>query len=383
VVHTTSVAREEQASRRSRAARWFLAALWSVLAVLGAAQVYRSRSAKKERLGLIEEPTNQRLPLPQLPSSPGDSQQEDEGRAPKRHAGKTGWRGYLALRVWPSVVLAWAIPAGLAALLILIRGQYPLKRVLVAVWAITPVATWWIRGRGREAPVGLLALWWLLLGAWLDLEFVGITITEKVIVLCWVLLPWIYFPSWAWFYKLRKLQSSPIRAGDRLSISMFFIVGIPTFAESIGGSEAAKDWVYLTLGCLTAGFWTVGLIVIGMKGPALVRELLQDLRDSGRLTVPWVRRLVPWISLYNEPSVIVAASLGIILLMDTFDKVVPDWLENSPLGGVIFAFVVLFIMMLTHILLIRPAKERMSSSQTQDGTAASTPYSGSPVSRTG
>jgi hypothetical protein len=275
-----------------------------------------------------------------------------------------GWRGYLALRVWPSVALAWAIPAGILALLIPVRGPYPLKWVLVVVWTIAPVVTWWIRGRGREASVGLVALCWFLPAARATLEMVGITVTDQVITLCLVLLPVIYFPLWAWFYKLRKVPSSPIRAGDRLSISIFCITSIPVFAESIGGPEAVKDWAYLIMGFLTAGFWTVGLIVAGKKGPALVHELLQDLKDSGRLTVPWVRRLVPWIGLYSEPSVIVAASLGVILLQITFDDVAPEWLENPPLSGVAFTFVVFSVMVITHVLLIRPAEENVSSSQT-------------------
>lgn len=155
---------------------------------------------------------------------------------------KTDWRGYLATRVWPWVVLAWASPASLSLLLVRFFGLDWLRWFLVAIWAIAPVVTWWVRGRGREPAVGFLALFWLMVGIQYAVKANGVTVADSVTELWVVLLFVTYWPLWAWFYKLRKLPSARIGAADRLGILLFLITGAPSFAASTGGPDAAKQW---------------------------------------------------------------------------------------------------------------------------------------------
>jgi hypothetical protein len=275
-------------------------------------------------------------------------------------ARKTGWRGYLAPRVWPWVVLAWAIPALLSLLLVRILGQDWLWWFLAAVWAVAPVVSWWVRGRGREPAVGFFAIVWLLGAIEAAVEINGVTVADIVTEL-WVLLLFVaYWPSWAWLYKLRKLPSVRIGEADKLGISIFLVTGAPGFAASIAGPDAVKQWGWLVVGFLVTLLWTIGLVVAGTKGPALVKELQEQVKDIRPSAVPWVR-------FYSEPSVIIAVSFGFIAFMLTFQSVVPNWL-SSWLGVMYF-----FVVVLLQRLLMRLSKKQTPSGQTRKDLPEPTP----------
>jgi hypothetical protein len=280
-------------------------------------------------------------------------------------ARKSGWRGYLATWVWPWAVVAWLIPYLLLRLvhLIPILNQDWLRWFLVAVEAIAPVVTWWVRGRGREPAVGFFALFWLLATIGGAMEVKGITIPDYILELSVLLLVVIYWPSWAWFYKLRKLPSARIGEADKLSISIFLLTGTPGIAASVGGPDAVKQWQLLVVAFFVTLFLTVGLVVLGMKGPALMQEDLKDM-------LPWA---VPWARFYAEPSVIVAVSFGAITFVFTLQSVAPPrWLV--PVLGVGY----LFVVVLLQWVLVRPSQGRTPLGQITKDSPASTPQSARP-----
>jgi hypothetical protein len=273
----------------------------------------------------------------------------------------TGWRGYLATRVWPWVVLAWAIPASLTLFLVRFLGQDWLGWPLIALLAIAPIATWWTRGRGREPAVGFFALVWLMTAIDYTVETNGITVSDITIELVGLLLFIAYWSTWAWFYKLRKLPSARIGAADKLGISIFFITGAPTFAVAIDGPDVVKQWGYLVIGLFITVFWTLGVVMAGTKGPALVQEVQDQAKDLH----PWV---VPWVRFYTEPSVIIVVTFGFIAVILTFGSLVPDWL--SPWLGIMYLLVVIFLQMI----LVRP-EIQTTSGQTPKTKPASTSQS--------
>lgn len=150
---------------------------------------------------------------------------------------RSGWRGYLATSVWPWVVLAWIVPLLLLRLRHLIPSldQDWLRWLLVAVWAIAPVATWWVRGRGREPFMGFLTLFWLLVTIFGTLEeFKDLKIRNEITGLSVQLLVIIYWSSWLWLYKLRQLPSAKIEEADKLSILIFLLTAPFGIAASWG-----------------------------------------------------------------------------------------------------------------------------------------------------
>jgi hypothetical protein len=270
---------------------------------------------------------------------------------PARNA---GWRGYFGARVWPWVVMAWLIPASLSFLLVRILDQSWLRWLLTPSWALAPVLTWWMRGRGREPFTGFLAIFWLLITVQVVIERTGITVSDQITELWTVLLFFVYWPTWAWFYKLRKLPSSRIGAADKLSISIFLIAGSPSFAAALGGPDAAKDLISLAIGLVVALFWTVGLVVAGLKGPTLMKEMEKLVVDIGSRAALWVR-------LYTDSGVLIAASFGFITVFVTFKPILPNWL--APGLGVMYVLVVILL----QALLIRPSeREDALSSVTRD-----------------
>jgi hypothetical protein len=171
---------------------------------------------------------------------------------PEHPAQKRGWRGYLAVRVWPWVALAWAIPVLLHVLLINVLDlHWLLSRLLLAASAIAPPVAWWARGRGREPWAGFLALMWL----WTTiLEFLvlgGVTVDTAAIVfyLLFIFTLITYWPLWAWFYRLRKFPSTLIGAADKLSMGIFLATGTPGIAVSLGGLNAVTLAVAFVIAC--------------------------------------------------------------------------------------------------------------------------------------
>jgi hypothetical protein len=98
----------------------------------------------------------------------------------ERQTRNAGWRGYLAARVWPLVVMAWLIPASLSFLFVRILDQGYLRWLLTPAVALAPVVTWWIRGRGREPIAGFLAIYWLLIMIQVIIERTGITVSDII-----------------------------------------------------------------------------------------------------------------------------------------------------------------------------------------------------------
>lgn len=254
-----------------------------------------------------------------------------------------GWRGYFTARVWPWVVIAWLIPASLSFLFVRILDQGWLRWLLTPAVALAPVITWWIRGRGREPAAGFLAIYWLLIMIQVIIERIGITVSDTITEFWAVLFTLIYWPAWAWLYKLRRLPSSKIGAADKFSISIFLITGSPSFAVALGGPDAVKHWIYLAIGFVIALFWTVGLVVAGLKGPTLMKEMEKLVADIGSRAALWVR-------LYTDSGVLIAVSFGFISVFVTFKSILPNWL--APGLGVIYVLIVILL----HALLIRPSE---------------------------
>jgi hypothetical protein len=259
----------------------------------------------------------------------------------RRPTAGTAWRGSLATRVWPWVTLAWALPALLSLLLLRLLGQRWLGWFLFAAWAVAPVVTWWLRGRGRAPDVGFYALAWLLILVTGWIEAIGVAVPDEVVRSAALLLIVVYWPSWAWFYKLRKLPSARIELADRFSISIFLATGPVGFATSIGGPEAAKRWDWLAVASFVTLLLTGAVVVIAAKGPAWVREQAKDARA-------WA---VPWLRVYSKPSLILEVTLGYIAVTLAFEPLSPDWL--SPWLGLIYLSAVV---LLTRLLL-RPSHQ--------------------------
>ena len=270
---------------------------------------------------------------------------------------RAGWRGFFATRLWPWMVLAGAIPALLDLLLVQVLGQHLLAWLLVPALAVGPAATWWVRGRGREPTLGFFALFWplLLVIGWTQA-------TVEVVQGSGLLLTGVYWGWRAWL-KLRKLPSAPLGAADKLTISIFLVTGLPGLGASLGGPDAVTQWAWMAVAFALVVLLTVGVVVLGVKGPALLRELAKD-------TPSWA---VSWLRVYSEPSVLVAVSLGYIAVMLTFESLAPHWL--TPWLGLIYLSAVV---VLTRLLLRPSQGETPFGGRTSTGAPASTPPIPSP-----
>jgi hypothetical protein len=97
-------------------------------------------------------------------------------------------------------------------------------------------------------------------------------------------------------FKLRKLPSTPLPLADQLSVCIFLVTAPPAFAAAMAGPDAVTQWDWLAAGLLATLLLTVGLVVLGVKGPALLQELAQD-------APPWA---LSWLRVYREPSLLCA-----------------------------------------------------------------------------
>jgi hypothetical protein len=266
---------------------------------------------------------------------------------------RPGWRGLFATRLWPWVALAGAIPPLLDLLLVDFLGQQWLAWILRPAWAVGPVATWLVRGRGREPMLGFYAL------VWLWLLVIGWTQPSAITVQGFgLLLIGTYWGLWSWFCKLRKLPSTLLALADKLSVCIFVVTGPPGLAASIAGPDAAKQWDWLAVASLVTSLLTLGVVVLGAKGPALLQELAE--------TAPaWA---LSWLRAYSEPSVLVAVALGYITVMLTFQPLAPDWLD--PWLGLVYISAVL---LLTGLLLRRSQGALPAADRTPTDDTASTP----------
>jgi RsiW-degrading membrane proteinase PrsW (M82 family) len=125
-----------------------------------------------------------------------------------------------------------------------------------------------------------------------------------------------YWGLWSWFCELRKLPSTPLALADRLSVCIFVVTGPPGLAASLAGPDAVKQWDWLAVASLVTLLLTIGVVMLGAKGPALLQELAKDAPS-------WA---VAWLRVYSEPSVLVAVALGYVTVMLTFEPLAPDWL---------------------------------------------------------
>ncbi len=263
-------------------------------------------------------------------------------------------RGFLTTRQWPCVVLAGTIPPLLDLLLVKFLGQRWLAWILLPAWAVSPLATWWVRGRGREPALGFFALVWLWLLAigWTGASATTIQGSASLLIGG-------YWGLWSWFCKLRKLPSAPLALADKLSVCIFVVTGPPSLAASIAGPEAAKQWDWLAVTSLVTLLFTIGVVVLGTKGPALLQEQAKTARA-------WA---LSWLRVYTEPSVLVAVALGYVTVMLTFEPLAPGWLV--PWLGLLY---VSGVLLLTGLLLrpshgAPPAGNRTPT----DGTASTPP----------
>jgi hypothetical protein len=278
-------------------------------------------------------------------------------RAAQRPTFRTSWRRFLVTRLWPWVVLAAVVSASLHLLLVKILGQQWLARLLIPAVAVGPAAAWWVRGRGREPTLGYFALVWLLL---MVVGWTDATVVESQVA--GLLLTGSYWGLWGWFCKLRKLPSTPLPLADQLSVCIFLVTGPPGIA-AMAGPEAVTQWNWLAAGLLVTLLLTVGVVVLGMKGPTLLQELAKN-------APPWV---LSWLRVYREPSLLVAVSMGFIAVMLAFQPLAPDWL--SPWLGLIYLGTV---GLLTGLLLRRSHGKPRSSDHTSPEATASRPPPGAP-----
>jgi hypothetical protein len=131
---------------------------------------------------------------------------------------------------------------------------------------------------------------------------------------------------------------------------------------ALGGPDAVKHWTHLTIGFMVALFWTFGLVVAGLKGPTLMKEMEKLVADIGPRAALWVR-------LYTDPGVLIAVSFGFISAFVTFNPILPNWL--APGLGVMYVLVVILL----QALLIRPKQRRdalSSAAREHAGTDSTT-----------